>query len=309
MAITYEEVEAVINGLVAEGLTPSIPRIREGLGNTGSPNTIQRYKKAWQDSAPVVQRIAVELPEDLKKSLVSEIERQSASAKSEIEKKLVSAEADLIVLSTSGEATEAELDKLRLAYEELSSDKIRLEGVDEERVKEVDRVNGELKLERESSESTRVSLAKIQLEVDNLKQDKEVLRGKREKFEGLYNVEKEKAREADKELAIKATKLESEEAKVKVLTDDIRKIELSFKAKDDRISHLEFLVETKSNEIGETRKSLEQVIADIKDEHKKAINLLSAELKAKSDEVVAIKLSASVLEGRLTELKKPNNED
>ena len=74
--ITYDEVIAAIDAILAAGEEPTIQRIREHLG-TGSPNTIHRHLIAWRQSRPVEQRRAPELPAELQAALVKEIETAS----------------------------------------------------------------------------------------------------------------------------------------------------------------------------------------------------------------------------------------
>ncbi|MDC0534407.1 DNA-binding protein [Francisellaceae bacterium] len=49
--ISYEDVVSVIENLMVNGEKPTILKIREALGGSGSPNTISKYLKQWKESA------------------------------------------------------------------------------------------------------------------------------------------------------------------------------------------------------------------------------------------------------------------
>jgi hypothetical protein len=49
VVVGQEEVSQLAKDLISKGEKPTIGRIRELLGNRGSPNTISRYLKTWRE--------------------------------------------------------------------------------------------------------------------------------------------------------------------------------------------------------------------------------------------------------------------
>jgi len=110
--VTFEQVEAAADALAGEGLAPTIRAVRERLGDTGSPNTIQRHLARWRELRPSAPVPRPSIPEGILSAIAQEIERAAAQARAEAEARLVLAQAELAELAAVGEALEAEREAL-----------------------------------------------------------------------------------------------------------------------------------------------------------------------------------------------------
>ncbi len=211
MAITYQDVVTAINTIIASGETPSIPKIRSVLGDTGSPNTIHKHLNTWKaTAAPVVQRKPPELPGELQFALIHEIERQVAAARVEIDKELAQANADLDLLSNTGEKLEEEIASVKAENAAMHDEKQRLDALVADRKDEIERLTHDLKTERENAENARIKLAQelnknetLESTVVDLKAEIQVLKGE---IQALVSEKNQQERQC----AVLQAKLESE---------------------------------------------------------------------------------------------------
>lgn len=164
--ITYKEVAAAADSIVAAGENPTIQRVRAALG-TGSPNTIHRHLTAWRDAAPVQERKAPELPADLQAAIVRELERQSAEARAELEKQLIQTRAEAAELAGTGEQLETDMDELTESNQSLSDESQGLRALADERAQEIGKLEADLTREREAAEVVRVQLAQALNKVES----------------------------------------------------------------------------------------------------------------------------------------------
>lgn len=167
--ITYDEVIAAIDAILAAGEEPTIQRIREHLG-TGSPNTIHRHLVTWRASRPVEQRKAPELPAELQAALVKEIERQAADARADVLKSLVEAQKEAATLSKAGEELEELNGDLQEQNDGLTAERERLAALAEERQGEVADLKADLDRERQAAEDARMLVAQGRYQVEALGQ-------------------------------------------------------------------------------------------------------------------------------------------
>lgn len=155
--ITQDQVFQAADQLKGRGETPTIENIRAITG--GSPNTVHRHKKVWEQSQPRVRREAPQLPVQLQSDLVAELERQAVVARAEAEAKALEAEENADTLAEVGEALEIEVEELRETVERLFGERDRAVAVAEEKKADVDRLMEQLRMERNSSESARTEVA------------------------------------------------------------------------------------------------------------------------------------------------------
>ncbi|MCK6433165.1 MAG: DNA-binding protein [Aquabacterium sp.] len=156
-AVTYEQVAAVANNLVAAGnRNPSAAAIREELAKrappgtpTGSPTTIQRHLTEWRQRDRPVEAIE---PPQLPHQLAAEIARALSSAADHArelgEQRLATAQAEMAELVAAGERSEATIEQLSV---DLAA-----------RTSERDAMTGQLADRTAELASTRASLEQMQ---------------------------------------------------------------------------------------------------------------------------------------------------
>ena len=251
MAITYEQVAIAIEGIVSEELTPSLTRIRERLGGTGSPNTIQKHKVKWQEAQPIVKKIARTLPQTLTDAILAEVDKQAVQEKMDVQKNLIEAAETIETLTNNGEDIDEKLLEKTTANELLLEEKILTDNKLSELKEEIEGLGEKLKNECEISENYGKALATAQAKTEiyeaNLKQSENRFKLLEEKLEKT----KEVAIEADKQAAVKTESLKAALEVSKTLNIDKKALEGALATKEKRTVHLEALVESKVNAIDE----------------------------------------------------------
>lgn len=215
--ITYDEVIASIDAILAGGEEPTIQRIREHLG-TGSPNTIHKHLVAWRAARPVEQRKAPELPAELQAALVREIERQAAEARTDVEKALVQAQKDAAVLAKTGEELEDTITILEEQNEGLAAEKERQAALANERHDEIEELKAALERERKAAEEARIQVAQGRNRIEALDQQADELKAKLEEAATVAKSAQAAQVAAEKSFAVAEARLESE----KTITADLR---------------------------------------------------------------------------------------
>ena len=105
--LTYEQVAAVADILVAEQVKPTLSALRERLGS-GSMNTIHRHFTAWQGKQKPSPRKLSEPNPRLLSALGAELSKVAEEASADAHAELQSALSELAALAANGEALEAD---------------------------------------------------------------------------------------------------------------------------------------------------------------------------------------------------------
>lgn len=164
--ITYEQVAAVADALMADGFQPTIRSVRERLRNTGSPNTIHKHLTAWVEARPVAAAAAPELPRALVTAFAAEIERAASQARAEVEARLVHAQAEAADLAAAGELLEGERDELAELVASLTSERDTLAGKAEQQAADLVEQAQRIEREQQAAEAARVDLATARLKIE-----------------------------------------------------------------------------------------------------------------------------------------------
>ena len=209
--ITYDEVIAAIDAILAAGEEPTIQRIREHLG-TGSPNTIHRHLVTWRASRPVEQRKAPELPAELQAALVKEIERQAAEARTDVERSLVEAQKEAATLAKAGEELEELNGTLEEQNEALAAEKERQAALANERHDEIEELKVNLDRERKAAEEARIQVAQGRNKIEALDKQADELRAKLTDAAAEAKSAQAAQVVAEKTAAVAEARLESEKA-------------------------------------------------------------------------------------------------
>lgn len=178
--ITYSQVSAVCDGMVARSETPTIDSVRCALG-TGSPNTVHAHLKAWRAAQPAKQVVVHELPVDLVASFGREIAKAAAGARAEIEGSLVQAQAEADELSASGVALEEQVSDLTEQLTGVGAERDAAVATATAHAGEIERLVADIARERElaGNAQTETAMARLKLESQAAKiidQDREIER-------------------------------------------------------------------------------------------------------------------------------------
>ncbi len=125
--ITAAHVAAAAEALQAEGQQPTIRAVRERLGDTGSPNTIQRHLAAWRKSRPAAVP-GQELPKALAAAIAAELAGAATAAREAAQAEIDQAQAEAAELAVAGEALETARDELSVLAQALRGERDTLAG-------------------------------------------------------------------------------------------------------------------------------------------------------------------------------------
>lgn len=200
--ITYEQVAAAADALVAEGKQPTIRAVREQLRGTGSPNTIHRHLSDWRAARPQAVAAAPELPGSIIREIRQEIERAAAQARAGIEERLVQVQAEAADLAAAGEALEAERDGLLEQIAVLTSERDRLAGQAAEQAAEIVRQGEEIERERRAAENARIEVAQNRLKIEAQGEAVAEHRAEVERLRAALEEERQARTEAERQQAV-----------------------------------------------------------------------------------------------------------
>ena len=207
--ITYEQVSAVADALMAEGLRPAIRAVRERLGFTGSPNTIHKHLSAWREARPVAVAAAPELPRALTAAIAAEIARTASEARAEIEARLVQAQGEATDLAAAGEALEGERDELIEQVAALTSERDTLAGKASQQAVDLADQAQRIEREQQAAEAARVELATARLKIEAQAERLTEQGAELERLRQVLEVEGKARIGAEQQAAVLAARLEA----------------------------------------------------------------------------------------------------
>jgi len=163
--ISYEQVAAVADALVAEQLKPTLAAVRERLGS-GSMNTIHRHLSTWQGQQRPTPRKLSEPNSRLLSALGAELSKVAEEAAAEAEAALAQALSELAVMATNGEALEAERDDLAQQLLEVTTERDTVAGKADEQAAEIERLKQEATRQQDELAGVRRALAQAELRLE-----------------------------------------------------------------------------------------------------------------------------------------------
>jgi len=307
--ITYQEVAAACDQIVATSENPTIKRVTEVLG-TGSPNTVLRHLNTWRDAAPVAVRKVPELPIELQTAIIKEITRQKAESRDEIEKQLTQSQSEAKELSTVGEALEDHIDHLQSENQGLSNEAQQLLALAEERKQEITKLTIELKQERDRSEDVRLKLAQELNKADLLINHTNALESDVIMLKNDLKQSESEKYKVEKNLAVVEAKIDAEKEKTQDVKDHLKQKEVNFSK--EKLIH-ENLLKTKEvyfhEETKNKVKSLEEKITNILSVSQEREDELNKKIQDLMLELTSCQTVAAEMKGRLIELDQKKTKD
>lgn len=208
IGITFDEVAAIADSMLAETINPTIKSVRERLG-TGSSNTIQRHLAAWRDALPKITAATIELPSGIITAFSQEIGRARSEAKAESEARLVIVQAESAELAVLGEKLEAELEELHEGITVITTDRDMLRVTLKEQSDKIDRLSKENERERYAAEQARIEVAETRIKLGMQDQNTLELSKSIEKLRSENTAAIQLKIDAEKMVAVLTAQLES----------------------------------------------------------------------------------------------------
>lgn len=169
IGISYDQVSAVADAMVAEGITPTIRNVRDRLG-TGSCNTIHKHLTTLREACPQLVAVTTEIPASIINAFGMEIVRAKAEARAEIENRLVLIQAEASELAVAGEILESELDKHMDELSALATDRDILLEKNQGQSLEIERLSRDNERERHSADQSRIEVAQLRNKLEILEE-------------------------------------------------------------------------------------------------------------------------------------------
>lgn len=293
--VSRDQVFAVADGIVGDGLSPTIKAIRERLG-TGSPNTIHRHLVEWRESRPVPTAVANELPQALTSAIAEEISKAASKAKSEKELELSQVKEEAADLANIGESLEVERDQLADQVGELTTERDTLAGKAAQQALDLAEVNERIRREQVAAEGARVDLAKALLRVESQTERHIEHVTELERLRDALTAAEKGRVSAEQQAAVLAAKLEavverasSAEDRVKIIEQQAVKTAASSEEARDRAA----------KELREVQKERDQV----REQAAKEIRLVQVERDDARAEAGKLREKVALFSGRLEALE------
>lgn len=280
VGITYEQVAAAADALLAETGNVTLKALRERLG-TGGMGTIHRHLNTWQANRPKVAAPAIELPPEIHRAMGAWVLQASTEARAAAEEGLVQAQAAANELAKAGEKLEEERDQLLDQVARLTTERDQEQATANARQAEITRLTKEVERERDLAGKAQVDAAQAKHKLEDL-------------AASIANLKESEAqlRTALKEETAARVKAEREAAVLLSERDAARK---EAQAEKDRIQGLQSHLDAAHAEVKQLRIDHEQQLAA---ERAAAAKERAAADKAKEDARAAAVESAE-LKGQL----------
>jgi hypothetical protein len=160
--VTYDEVAAIADQILAGGLEPTVRNVRDRL-RRGSPNTIHKHLITWRSARPPAVPAVPELPASLLQEIAKVLSRAVAEARAEVEARLVQALTEADELSTAGEELEAEQERLQGCIGNITAQRDALSVEVEAQASDIVRLTSEVERERQATDLARTEVAHTRL--------------------------------------------------------------------------------------------------------------------------------------------------
>jgi colicin import membrane protein len=166
IGITYDQVAAAADALVAENIQPTLKAVREKIGK-GGMGTVHKYFQTWASNRPKSPAPTVELPAELVKSLSSWVMQSTTAARADSEERLVQSQAEAVELARAGEQLEAEHDDLLDDVSIITTERDHALATATERGSEIARLLKDVDRERLLAGAAQVEAAEAKFKVES----------------------------------------------------------------------------------------------------------------------------------------------
>jgi colicin import membrane protein len=285
--ITYEMVEAAADALQAErpGVTPTLAAVRAHLG-TGSPNTIHKYLRMWNENRPKAVAQVLTIPEEISRALSSWVLQQATGSRADAEERSVQAQAAADELAKVGEDLEAERDQLLADIAALTTQRDQHQATASERSTEIDRLLAEIERERSLAGAAQVDAAQARLRAESQVENLTDLKTRVESLSISIEAERAARTAAERDAAVGVAQLASVTAERDAGRAQVLALQQELVAARERADQIQ---------IG---------IDQLREQHREEMNGMHQAVDQARDQVLAITAEKFKLQGQLQELER-----
>jgi len=285
--ITYEMVEAAADALQAErpGVMPTLAAVRSHLG-TGSPNTIHKYLRMWNENRPKAVAQVLTIPEDISRALSSWVLQQATESRADAEERSVQAQAAADELAKVGEDLEAERDQLLADIAALTTQRDQHQATAGERSAEIDRLLAEVERERALAGAAQVDAAQARLRAESQVENLSDLKTRVESLSISIEAERAARTAAERDVAVGVAQLASVTAERDAGRAQALALQQELVAARERADQIQIGVE------------------QLREQHREEMNGMHQAVNQARDQVLAITAEKFKLQGQLQELER-----
>lgn len=167
MAVTYQQVEAAANELVAAGVHPGNRKVYDKVGGGASMAVFSEHLRTWRQNKPTEQTATPQLSPSLVTALMSEINKTAASVKTELEQQLRDTQADYDVVIAECKTVEADLVQAKQEFSELAAEHERTVVTLEHAKADFENASASLVIKTSEAETARKAEAVAVVNADN----------------------------------------------------------------------------------------------------------------------------------------------
>lgn len=205
--ITYRDVEAAANALIAQNKPVTQKAIREVFGS-GSDSTIGPFLREWKAAQPKIVAAPVVLPEGLNAAILHEIEKRQAEAREPLQAEIIDNEATIKILEAQCNDLATERDSLLIEVTDLTTARDTHMGESNQKSLEIEELRKEVKREQERSVAAQTETAKASLKIEQLTEKNDELKSENSALTIALKDSEVAKNSAEKVAEVNASKLE-----------------------------------------------------------------------------------------------------
>jgi len=317
IAVSYDQVAAVADGLLAENITVTNRKVLDLLGGGGG--TIHKHLATWRNARQHITATASELPPEIASAINQEFNRAKAEGRAEIECRLVIIQSEANDLAEMLENMETDLDERKNELIEMNIQINTMKVNLQEQTLEIDRLTRDNERERLSADHAMTEVAQTRNKLDIQEGKLSELSATIEKQQTLIAAETMSKINAEKNEAVLIAKFEAEQQKSMALqsANEIITTQLNAERQSAEADRIEIAI--KSNNLAQKNSEIKQLSELIETEkntrlaNEKTIEVFHEQLalSSKSAELMRIELAENkdTLDSLTTALAQKDREN
>lgn len=295
--ITYEQVEAAADALHAEQPgSATLSAIRAKLG-TGSPNTIHKFLKLWNENRPKTSAPTISIPEEVSKALSNWVVQASTGSRAESEERSVQAQAAADELARAGEELEAERDQLLVDIAALTTQRDQEQAMASERAAEIQRLVADVERERSLAGAAQVDAAAAKLRADSQVEHLAELRARVESLSGAIETERAAHITAARDAAVLAAQLAGVQAEIEAARGQMTALQQDLASARERAEQARSTADTRAQQDQARIDQVRQEYEGRLDEQRRALEMARGQLAASAIEKAQLQERLAALGG------------
>lgn len=295
--ITLDQVIAAANALEAERPgSATLKAVRDYLG-TGSQTTIHQHLKTWREPRLKAVLPAVEIPDDVRRTLTTWLMHASTLARAEAEDRVANAEVTADELARAGELVERERDELLAEVADLTTQRDQAEATAAARAEDIERLKAEVNRERDLAGKAQIAAAAAEFKLEGHVARAADLKAENSKLDAMVKTEHAARTDAERLAAVTATELAGSRTDCEAARAQVTALQQELTSARERAEQARSAADARAQQdqarIDQVRQNYETRL----DEQRRALEEARAHLAAAAVEKVQLQERLSALTG------------